>query len=401
MAGALDGIRVLDLTTHLAGPNCTMLLGDLGADVIKIEQPPLGDPIRAREDESGYAPSFVPQNRNKRSLMLDVQAPGGQAALKRMIVAADVLVISVRPRTRRKLGLEYAQVSALNPGIIYCSISGYGETEAARDRPVYDTSAMALSGLLSTITHDLDDPMRLQIFLADQLAGYSAAYGVMAALVARARTGRGQEVQASLLASTVAFANYSFHHMFAARARGEQRNRLVYRTAGFLFRAGDGLPFAIHVAPSPAKNWTLFLDAMQRPELAQDPRFLDKKGREQHYVALHRILSDHAKTQDRPYWLARLQATDLPAAPVNTLAEVFDEELVQNLGLLHAVADPWGVELPTVGSGIKLSDTPPRVPHRAPLPGEQSREVLAEFGFSADEIERMMADGVAMEKRAG
>jgi crotonobetainyl-CoA:carnitine CoA-transferase CaiB-like acyl-CoA transferase len=396
MTGALDGSRILDLTTHLAGPFCTMLLGDLGADVIKIEQPPLGDPIRAREDDTGYAPSFVPQNRNKRSILLDLKSESGRAILQRMIPDADVLVTSMRPRARARLGLDYADVAAINPALVYCALSGYGETEAARERPVFDTSALALSGLLTTLTDALDDPMRIQLFLSDQLAGQAACYAILAALLARVRTGRGQEVKTSLLAASIAFANYSFHHVFAARARGEKRNRLTYRTAGFLLRAADDLPFAAHVAPAPAKNWDAFTTAMERPDLRDDSRFADRRGREQNYVELHAILSAHAKTRDRAHWLDRLDRADIPAAPVNALGEVFDDKIVQALGLLHDVTDPWGATGPAVGSGITMSDTPVTALRRAPLPGEHSREILAAFGFPASEIDHFVADGTVV-----
>jgi len=396
MAGALAGIRVLDVTNFFAGPHCAMLLGDLGAEVIKLEHPPHGDPMRFREDDSGYAPSFVAKNRNKQSLMLDLTRPEGRAALDRLLPTIDVLIISIRPRSRAKLGLDYGHVSAVNPRLVYCSVSGFGETEAARDRSVFDTSALARSGLLSLITGEFDQPMRIQALLSDMLAGTYACYGVMGALVARTRTGRGQEVKTSLLASSIAFSDSAFLHAFVAQRLGQTRGRLKYRTAGFLFLARDGLPFAVHVAPSPVKNWGNFAQAMERPELQEDPRFSSKRGREENYPALHAEMSAQAKLKPRAYWLERLEAHDVPASPIHALADVFSDPIVAALGMLHEVPDPWGTKWKLVGSALDLSDTPVLPPARAPLMGEHSRAILSSVGYAAAELDALERDGVIL-----
>jgi formyl-CoA transferase len=235
----------------------------------------------------------------------------------------DVVIVSLRPRSRARLGLDYEHVASVNPRIVYCSVSGFGETEAARDRAVFDTSALARSGLLSLITGEFDQPMRIQALLSDMLAGTYASYGVMGALMARARTGRGQEVKTSLLASSIAFADSAFLHAFVAQRLGQTRGRLKYRTAGFLFVAGDGLPLAVHVAPSPVKNWGNFAEAMERPDLQRDPRFATKRGREENYPDLHALMSAQAKLKPRDYWLERLEGRDVPASPIHALADVF------------------------------------------------------------------------------
>lgn len=397
MQGALSGTRVVDMTNFIAGPYGTMLLADLGAEVIKLEAPPNGDPSRYREDDSGYSTGFAAVNRNKKSLFLDLKSEVGRAALERLLETTDVLVLSLRPRTRQQLGLDYETLSHRFPKLVYCSIAGLGEKGMALDRPAFDTTAQAMSGLLSLITGDFDKPVRIKAFLADQLAGLYACYGIMAALLARVRTGRGQYVSTSLLQASIAFAVSNFYHQFAAERDGKAgRVGLSLRTAGFLFIAGDGKPFAVHVPPSPPKVWLTFTEALDRVDLREDERFRDKANREQNYEELHAILVEQVKSHPRSYWLERLERFDVPCAPVYGLGEVFSDPLVQGLGLLAHSVTPFGQEERTVGSGVELSDTPALVRHRAPLPGEHSAALLRELGYGDLEIERMAEAGVTL-----
>jgi len=393
MAGALAGTRVLDITNFFAGPHACMMLADMGADVIKIEQPPRGDPTRNREDDSGYAASFVAKNRNKRSIILDLKSPQGQEIFQRLVRESDVLVTSMRPQTRDRLGLSYNQISQLNPKLVYCSVTGYGETALATDRPAFDTTAQALSGLLSMITTNYDQPMAIKALLSDLLAGHYACHGIMSALLARVTTGRGQEVKTSLLEASIAFADSAFYHVLLAQALGLPKKQQEMRTAGFLFIASDGLPFAVHVPPSPEKNWISYTDAMGMPELRDDPRFKEKLPRDENYPALHAELSRQVKSQPRDFWLKRLIEQDVPCAPIYGLTEVFEDPLVASLGMLHTVRDPWGKDRKVVGTGVRMSDSTVAVPARAPLMGENTREILAELRFTPDEISRFERQG--------
>ncbi len=392
--GALAGIRVLDFTSFIAGPYAGMLLADLGAEVIKVEAPPRGDPSRYREDDSGYSSGFAATNRNKESLLLDLKSPGGQEVLRRLVADVDVLLISLRPRSRAAIGLSYEQVSAINPRLVYCSLTGLGETDAARDKPAFDTTAQALSGLLSLVTGDVDSPVRIKAYLADQLSGLYGVYGILGALVARERTGRGQEVRTSLLQASIAFCVSNFYHYWAASQSGDPEANSSLRTAGYLLRAGDGLPFAVHVPPSPAKNWIAFTDGLGRPDLRQDPRFSDKEARERNYETLHGLVAEHVKQHPRAYWLGRLEEFDVPCAPIYGLGEVFLDPLVTSLGILHQVPDPRGRPRSTVGAGVSLSATPTVPAERAPLAGEHNRAILARLGFGPEEIEDLERRGV-------
>jgi len=405
-AGALAGIRVVDMTNFVAGPYCTMLLADMDAEVIKVEAPPLGDPSRYREDDSGYSTGFAAVNRNKKSVLLDLKSAQGRGALMRLLATADVFVVSLRPRSRRDLGISYEQLRERFPGLVYCSISGLGESGEATDRAAFDTTAQALSGILSLITSDFDKPVRITLFLADQLAGMYGCYGIMGALIARGRTGRGQFVGTSLLQASTAFATLNFFHCFAAeRAKPKQGmaaadKSMTLRTAGFLFTGSDGKPFAIHVPPSPPKNWVAFTDALGRADLREDPRFLDKPGREKNYEALHGILAEEVKRHPRDHWLARLEEADVPCAPMYALNEVFHDRLIKSLGLLAQTTSPSGETELTVRSGVNLSENDPRVRVRGPLAGEHTLELVRELGYTETEIAELEKSG-AIQRQGG
>lgn len=399
--GALSGIRVVDMTNFIAGPYCTMLLADMDAEVIKVEAPPLGDPSRYREDDSGYSTGFAAVNRNKKSMLLDLKSPRGRKVFERLLETADVFVVSLRPRSRKELGISYEQLAERYPRLVYCSIAGLGETGEATDRPAFDTTAQALSGMLSLITSDFDKPLRITLFLADQLAGLYGCYGIMGGLIARGRTGRGQIVGTSLLQASVAFAGLNFFHCFAAeRAKKGEDKSLSLRTAGFLFTASDGKPFAIHVPPSPPKVWVAFTDALGRAELREDPRFKDKAGREKHYEVLHAILAEEVKGHSRDHWLERLENLDVPCAPIYALKEVFQDKLISGLGLLAQTTSPAGEKELTVRSGVNMSETDPAVRIRGPLAGEHTFDLLRELGYTEPEIQEMERGG-AIQRTGG
>jgi formyl-CoA transferase len=379
--GALNGIRVVELASYVTGPYAAALLADLGADVVKVEDPSTGDPFRGW-GEDGYSPTFRSVNRNKRSLAVDLKTELGRAAAGRLVETADVLIENFRPGVADRLGIGYAETSRRNPRLVYCSITGFGSDGPYRDRPGYDTVGQATSGLLSLLT-DLDDPRPMGISLADHLAGVFACYGVLAALVARERTGEGQLVETSLLQATIAFlgenaARYLDSGQVPDR---ESRTRLAQVYA---FRAGDGLPFIVHLS-SPPKFWEGLAYAVARPELVEDPRFRTRADRARHYAELRDLLAVVFSRGDREEWLRRLGAADVPCAPLNTLEEALADPQVRHLGLLTSIEHPARGLVQLMGSGIRLEKTPPALRLPPPTLGEHTQELLAELGLSGGE----------------
>lgn len=392
-AAPLTGIRILDFTSFLGGPYAGMLLADLGADVIKVEAPPGGDPTRDRPDLPGYSSTYAGVNRNKRSLVLDLKHPAARPLLHRMVEHSDVMLLSTRPRSRAAVGLDYKSISKVNPRLIYCSMTGYGETDAARDVPAFDTTAQALSGLLSLVLGNLDREVTIGAFLSDVLAGVFACNGVLAAITARHLTGKGQEVRTSLLQASLAFEVFNFFNLFAAQAASRQPSKV--RPAGYMLRGSDGLPFAVHVPASPERAWRSFVTALDMAWLNDDERFRTKSMRAANYPLLHRIIAEHARsTAPREQWIERLKAHEVACAPIYELNEVFGDPIVQSLGMLKTFVDPWGRPQKTVGSGVDFSDTAAVPLTRAPLLGEHNREILAEFGVDEAEMERLEKSGV-------
>ncbi len=396
MAGALAGIKVLEFATHLPGPGAAALLGDLGADVIKIEEPPGGDPIRYRGgDQRGYSERFTTQNRNKRSLLLNLKSPGARPILTRLLATADVAIVSMRPSARARLGLDYAQLAPSHPLLVYCAISGFGDTEIGRNEAGYDLTAQARAGLLDLAGGQSDRPIGAGLFLADQLTAIFACQGVLAALVARGRTGRGQQVETSLLRASVALTEHAVGQGFKSAL--VESDPYIFRPGSFRATAADGREFAVYIG-SAAPPWIAFTDAMNCPDLRDDPRFINARSRGENAEGLNQIILDRAKHQPRDYWLARLEQADVPVAPVNRMDEVASDPFVAQLNMFGTVLDPWDETRPVVGPGVALGGTPAEAARRPPLPGEHGREILLEHKFSAADIEMFERDGVFRDK---
>ena len=373
--GALAGVRVVEVAQYVTGPYAAMLLADMGADVVKVEEPERGDPFRGWE-EGGYGATFRGLNRNKRSVALDLKRPEDLATLRALIERGHVLVENHRPGVAERLGFGYETVRGWNPQLVYCSISGFGSHGPYRDRPGYDTVGQAMSGLLGLLT-DLDDPKPMGISVADHLTGIFACYGILGALVARRRTGEGQRVETSLLQACTAFLGENAARYFASGEipTRETRTRIAQVYA---FRAGDGLPFVIHLS-SPQKFFEGLAAAIGKPELAQDERFRARPGRIEHHKELRTILADAFVTAPRAHWLARLEEHDVPCAPLNTLAEVFADPQVAELGMRARIAHPERGEVDLVAPGVSLEKTPLEIRRPPPVLGEHTREVLDEL----------------------
>ena len=386
----LRGLRVVEFASYVTGPYASALLADLGADIVKVEERTQGDPFRGW-GKGGYSPTFRSVNRGKRSVGLDIRTPAGRQAALALIDRADVLIENHRPGVMDRLGFGYEAVAARNPRLIFCSISGFGETGPYRDRPGYDTVGQAMSGLLGLLT-DLDAPRPMGISLSDHLTGMFACYGILAALVGRGIDGTGRRVETSLLRATTAFVAENAARYFDEDEVPTRATRARIAQA-YAFVAGDGGPFVIHLS-SPPKFWDGLVAAIDRPELRDDPRFVDRAARVRNHETLVEILTAEFATATRATWLARLDARDVPAGPINRLDEVFADPGVQALGLVRTLTHPTAGQMKLLGSAVTISGHDDGATAPPPLLGEHTAAVLAELGYDEAAIDDLRATEV-------
>jgi crotonobetainyl-CoA:carnitine CoA-transferase CaiB-like acyl-CoA transferase len=371
-AGALDGIRVLEFASYVSGPFAGMLLSDLGAEVIKVESPEGGDPFRnwGKQDYNG---TFGSMNRNKKSVTLDLKTVDGRGSAHRLALEADVIIENFRSGVMERLGLGYEALAEENPRLVYCSITGFGSDGPYRGRPGYDTVGQAVSGLLAVLT-DRKAPQPMGVSLSDHLAGTFAAYGVLAALMARTTTGRGQKVETSLLQATLAFLGENAATFFED-GRIPSRATRCQRAQVFAFTAGDGLPFVVHLS-SPEKFWRGLLAVTCRETLGTDERFRTRDMRVKNYDALCAELAAAFQSRPRAEWLKLLEAQDVPSGPINTIDEVFADPQVVALDICKRLSHRARGTVSVVGNPVRLSATPPRVATSAPDLGAHNDEFL-------------------------
>ena len=373
MSGALDGIRVIEFANYVSGPYAGMLLGDMGADIIKVEEPSRGDPFRGwgRVD---YSATFGSVNRNKKIVTLDVKSEQGKSDARALILGADVVTENFRAGTMERLGLGYDQFREAHPGLIWCSITGYGSDGPYAMRPGYDTVGQAASGLLSLLT-DLADPKPMGISLSDHLGGMNAANGVLGAIIARGRTGRGQRVETSLLEATLSFCGENAARFFE-NGKVPARATRTHQAQVYAFTASDGKAFVVHLS-SPTKFWVALTEVVGHPEWVEDPRFRTKETHGKNYDALNEALGDAFRGNTREHWLELLLQMDVSAAPLNTFDDVFADPQVRHLQMRVDVPHP---KLGTVGyvrNGVRPSDTPNSVRFCSPELGEHNDEILS------------------------
>jgi crotonobetainyl-CoA:carnitine CoA-transferase CaiB-like acyl-CoA transferase len=391
ISGALEGFTCIDVSGHVAGPYASSLLGDLGCEVIKVELPNGGDTHRGRNPKyEGYGPSFRALNRNKKSVTLDLRHKKGGEVLRKLLTTADIFLENFRPPTRAKLGLDYDELAKANPKLIHCSISGYGQSGPYRDKPGFDTIGQALSGMMSLVT-DLDDPKVAGVSFVDHAAGIFASHGIMAALLARAKTGRGQFIDVSLLQVAVAFIE---SHVADYLNGGEAVSRKNFPKGRiYSLLDCDGKPFMVHLSAH-NQAWEGLLRAGELDDLVGDPRFASNKHRTERHDEIVLLLRAQFRTKAREYWLARLDANQIPNAPINTIGEVFDNPQVKHLGIPKQISHPKMGESNLVGSPINMSETPPKFYRPAPLLGEQTEEVLAQLGYDDNAVQELRANKV-------
>ena len=390
MHGALSGIKIIEAASYVTGPFASQLLADLGAEVIKIEEPGRGDPFRGW-GERNYAATFCSLNRNKKSITLDLRTSEGRDVALKLAAHADALIENFRPGVMKKRGLGYEQVKAVNPEIVYCSISGFGPTGPYRDLPGYDTVGQARSGLLSLLT-DPGKPQGMGLSFSDHLTGMYACYGVLGALMHRMLTGEGQHVETSLLRASVSFISENAARYFETGHVPRRKHRTT--TAGvFAFEDQDGLPFVLHMS-SPDKFWNGLFEVVGKAEWSADPRFNNRKGRIANYDTLVAELQPIFRQGRRDDWLRRLQEKDVPAAPINTLDEVFTDPQVQTYGFPIEVEHPKMGKMKLVGNAVDMSRTPPRIEQPPPMLGEHTEEILTSLGYDRQTLSTYREKGV-------
>ena len=399
--GPLEGIRVLDLSRAMAGPYCTMMLGDLGADVIKVERPGSGDesrgwgpPFVGQSDDKypGESAYFLSVNRNKRSITVNLKSSDGQEVIKRLVDSCDVFVENFRTGVLEKLGMGYEDLKKLNPGLVYCSISGYGRTGPYAERPGYDVIIQAEGGMMS-ITGPVDGPpSRVGVPIVDINTGMVAATSILAALRARDQTNEGQLIDISLFDTQTALltnvaSNYLIGGTEPHRTGNAHPNLAPYEA----FRAQDRW---IVLGVANELQWKTFCAVIDRQDLREDPRFRTNGDRVTHKVELGEILGEVIALRPASDWLSALRDAGLPCGPINDVEAVFDHPQVQPRDLILEVEHPIAGSIHLTGFPYKLTQTPAELRHPPPLLGEHTEEVLTHvLGYSNEEIERMHERG--------
>ncbi|HEX7888713.1 MAG TPA: CaiB/BaiF CoA-transferase family protein [Ramlibacter sp.] len=392
---ALDGIRVLDLSRVLAGPWCTQTLADLGADVIKIERPGSGDDTRSwgppflkdRDgQDTGEAAYYLGTNRNKRSVTCDIAQPEGQALVRELAKHCHVFVENFKVGDMARYGLDYESIRAANPRIVYCSVTGFGQTGPYRERAGYDYAVQGMGGLMS-ITGERDDlgggPQKVGVAVADLFTGMYSCVGILAALRHAERTGEGQHLDMALLDTQVSMlANLGANYLVSGKAPGRAGNAhqnivpyQVFETAPHT----DGSKDYVIVAVGNDGQFAKYCQVAGHPELASDPRFAKNQDRVRNRAVLVPMLEAVMKTRPKTDWLAALEAAKVPCGAINNLAEVFADAQVRERGMVHRWQHPLAGEVDLVASPLKLSATPVRTEMPPPLLGQHTQEVLREI----------------------
>lgn len=391
-SAALARFRVLDLSRVRAGPNCVRMLTDFGADVIRIEPPPGVDPNEAMFAANRRSGDFQNINRNKRSMTLNLKRPGARDILMRLVKDADVLVENWRPNVKKKLGLDYDSLAAVNPRIILASISGFGQDGPLASRPGFDQIIQGMGGLMSVTGHPESGPVRAGLAVADMSAGLYTALGILTALLEREVSGKGQWVHASLLHSQIAMMDFQM-------ARYLNDNDIPVQVGNDhptsspmgVFEARDGV---FNLGASGEGNWIRLCTVLECPEWLIDPEFKTETLRVKHRDRLTVALAEVFKERTVGNWVTLLNDAGVPAGPIYTVAQVFEDEQVKHLGVTTSLMTDFGKEMHYINQPVTLERTPSKVVAPAPSWGQHTDEVLAEAGYSQEEIRQFHADAV-------
>ena len=381
MAGVLQGVRVLELTTMITGPLAGMMLADLGAEVIKVENPPGGDPFRTFRGEK-FSPYFSSYNRNKKSIAVNLRCANGQAVIEKLVKQADVLIENFRPGVMERLGLGADVLKEWNPGLVNCSISGFGKDGPYRDRPAYDAVAQALSGITSLFL-DPEKPQLTGPTIADNMTGIYACYGILGALYERQKSGLGRLVEVNMVDATLALIPTPFVSHTMAGIKPDPLMR-VKASQAYAVTCADGRMLAIHMS-SREKFWKAVQVTFGRRDWADDPRFNTRAGRIDNYQDLAREFQREAAGQPRAHWLQRLEENDVPHAPVNTCEEALADPQVRHLGsfgtMEHHSEGAYSIARRPVWYDGSRAEQPWRKP---PELDEHRMEILREIGCRPD-----------------
>jgi len=396
MSLPLSGLKVLDLTRALSGPFSTMILGDLGAEVIKVEPTPAGDMVRQwgpfDEDISVY---YLSANRNKKGIGVDFRNPEGLALIKRMALASDIVVENFKAGTMEKMGLGYETLRTEKPGLIMASISGFGSKGPARNWAGFDQIAQGYSGFMSLTGTTESGPMRVGTAIGDLTAGMWIVIGILSAVVERKDTGLGQHVETSLLAGLMGLLSVQGQRYLSVGEVPEPCGNVHPVIAPYgTFETADG---PLNLAPATQQMWARLCSILEAEHLVSDPRFLTNADRMQHRHALKQELEASLKRKSRMEWTPLMIDNGIPAGPINTLADVFSDPQVLACGLVQSVQHPLVGELRQVGLPVTLgaSEGASTVRMAPPVFGQHTREVFADYGLEPHEIERLLQDGVA------
>ena len=393
MTAALESIKVVDLTRTLAGPFCSMLLGDMGADVIKIEEPEHGDETRSWTPFwNGEATQFLSFNRNKRSFSLNLREKEGIKIVLALAAEADVLIESFRAGALDRMGLGYDAVRRINPDIVYCSVSGYGRTGPMAEKPGYDLIIQAYSGLMHLTGEPEGSPQRVGFSLVDLFTGMMAYGSVLTALYHRDKTGEGQWIEAALLDGQVAVMSY---HATGYMGTGVEPHRL-----------GSGHPSLVPYQSFPGSDgffilgcanqglWERFCQAIDRTDLMEDPRFKTNTDRVAHRSECVELLSEIFRTKPVAAWVEKIEAAGVPCGPINRVSDVVNDPQVLARNMVLSMPHPNVPDLRVPNSPLKLTETPPSVRRPPPLLGQHNEEILAELGYTPEQMRRLREKGV-------
>jgi crotonobetainyl-CoA:carnitine CoA-transferase CaiB-like acyl-CoA transferase len=390
MPGPLHGYRVVDLTSNVSGPLATMILGDQGADVIKVEAPDGGDATRAGGNpRAGFTASFLNNNRNKRSIVLDLKTTGGLQALMRLVASADVFVQNFRPSVAERLGVGETAIRAVSPKIVYVSISGFGEKGPYAARPAYDPVIQAFSGL-ATVQAGSDEarPRLLRTILPDKLTAITASQAITAALLARERTGEGQHVRLSMLEAMLAFlwsSDMGSQTFVGDEPAPQERASAI----DLIYETKDGY---ITLAALTDRQWAGLARALDRPEWLEDARFKTPALRQKNIDARLQLTQDALVTRPAAEWLERLTAADVPCGPVQTRNEVIRHPQVLEMGIVVETEHPAAGRLRQARAAARFSSTPTEIRRGAPRLGEHTEEILGELGYSLADIAELRSE---------
>ena len=389
---ALEGMRVLDCTQIMAGPFCTLLLADMGADVIKIERPEGGDDIRHTGPFiDGWSAPFLGVNRNKRSVALDLRSDAGREIFKKLVSSSDVMVQNFRPGTLQRMGLSYSDLQPIRPELIYCSISGFGNTGPYSHRGGFDLVAQGMSGLMSFTGMPDSPPVKVGVPITDLNAGMYSAYGILTAYIHRLKTGEGQEVDASLIESGIAYTFWESASYFNTGQVPEPLGSAHRLSAPYqALRTEDG---HMNLGAANQRTWEAFCRAVGLEDLLNDERFTTNTDRKAREKELADLLEETLSTQPTSYWVDLLEEAGVPAGPIYNLGQVYNDPHVQARNMVVELEDPRLGVIKHIGVPVKLSGTPGSIRHRAPDLGEHSREVLLEAGYTPAEVENFVEHG--------